>query len=272
MVTRSLWIPLLWRAVLLHGDGRSNQLSISALRCHGCVLGLCSPTYVFPFEMHLRLLKCRCLSVDLHGFIFYVPCLSDADGWWRTDDAGELLRPRDAVIIIFGDVRVIPWWCCLCVFSLSSTGVGFILVIDRRQDRWASVKGTLLRIAVSLCVCACVCVEGENKWKHAGCACAVNACGLWCMTLYYISQEHNPTLNLFLFLWIFTDSVCVFLWMCAPMFLWELELTGRCLRLQCKKNHFLGQYFCLGIEAFFKRYTVKHLAHSCIWYFYWICL
>uniref|UniRef100_A0A7N8WK99 MCF.2 cell line derived transforming sequence like n=1 Tax=Mastacembelus armatus TaxID=205130 RepID=A0A7N8WK99_9TELE len=32
---------------------------------------------------------------------------------------------------------------------LSSTGVGFILVIDRRQDRWAAVKGTLLRIAGS---------------------------------------------------------------------------------------------------------------------------
>ncbi|XP_049326130.1 guanine nucleotide exchange factor DBS isoform X2 [Astyanax mexicanus] len=33
--------------------------------------------------------------------------------------------------------------------SLSASGVGFILVIDRRQDRWASVKGTLLRIAGS---------------------------------------------------------------------------------------------------------------------------
>ncbi|KAM6985972.1 guanine nucleotide exchange factor DBS isoform 2-T2 [Aplochiton taeniatus] len=33
--------------------------------------------------------------------------------------------------------------------SLSATGVGFILVIDRRQDRWAAVKGTLLRIAGS---------------------------------------------------------------------------------------------------------------------------
>ncbi|TRY92651.1 hypothetical protein DNTS_007701 [Danionella cerebrum] len=32
--------------------------------------------------------------------------------------------------------------------SVSSTGIGFILVIDRRQDRWASVKGTLLRIAL----------------------------------------------------------------------------------------------------------------------------
>ncbi|XP_077393626.1 guanine nucleotide exchange factor DBS isoform X7 [Festucalex cinctus] len=31
--------------------------------------------------------------------------------------------------------------------SLPSTDVGFILVIDRRQDRWAAVKGTLLRIA-----------------------------------------------------------------------------------------------------------------------------
>jgi len=40
----------------------------------------------------------------------------------------------------------------LC-FSLSSTDVGFILVIDRRQDRWAAVKGTLLRIAVSLSLC-----------------------------------------------------------------------------------------------------------------------
>lgn len=37
-----------------------------------------------------------------------------------------------------------------CFSSLSSTDVGFILVIDRRQDRWAAVKGTLLRIAVSL--------------------------------------------------------------------------------------------------------------------------
>ncbi|XP_037832199.1 guanine nucleotide exchange factor DBS isoform X3 [Kryptolebias marmoratus] len=33
--------------------------------------------------------------------------------------------------------------------SLSSADVGFILVIDRRQDRWAAVKGTLLRIAGS---------------------------------------------------------------------------------------------------------------------------
>ncbi|MCJ8732249.1 hypothetical protein PDJAM_G00209090 [Pangasius djambal] len=31
--------------------------------------------------------------------------------------------------------------------SLSTAGVGFILVIDRRQDRWACVKGTLVRIS-----------------------------------------------------------------------------------------------------------------------------
>ena len=44
---------------------------------------------------------------------------------------------------------------------MSASGVGFILVIDRRQDRWAAVKGTLLRIAVShsVCVCVCVCVS-----------------------------------------------------------------------------------------------------------------
>ncbi|XP_058885884.1 guanine nucleotide exchange factor DBS-like isoform X4 [Acipenser ruthenus] len=33
--------------------------------------------------------------------------------------------------------------------SLQAAGVGFILIIDRRQDKWASVKGTLLRIAGS---------------------------------------------------------------------------------------------------------------------------
>ncbi|KAJ8410067.1 hypothetical protein AAFF_G00211080 [Aldrovandia affinis] len=33
--------------------------------------------------------------------------------------------------------------------SLAAAGVGFILVIDRRQDKWVSVKGTLLRIAGS---------------------------------------------------------------------------------------------------------------------------
>uniref|UniRef100_A0A8C1Z122 Mcf.2 cell line derived transforming sequence-like b n=1 Tax=Cyprinus carpio TaxID=7962 RepID=A0A8C1Z122_CYPCA len=34
--------------------------------------------------------------------------------------------------------------------SLSAAGVGFIVVIDRRRDRWKCLKGTLLRISVSL--------------------------------------------------------------------------------------------------------------------------
>lgn len=44
----------------------------------------------------------------------------------------------------------------LCLFLLSSSklslrdaGIGFILVIDRRQDKWTSVKASILRIAVS---------------------------------------------------------------------------------------------------------------------------
>lgn len=34
--------------------------------------------------------------------------------------------------------------------SIAASGVGFILVIDRRQDRWAAVRATLHRIAVSV--------------------------------------------------------------------------------------------------------------------------
>uniref|UniRef100_A0A3B3SLP6 MCF.2 cell line derived transforming sequence like n=1 Tax=Paramormyrops kingsleyae TaxID=1676925 RepID=A0A3B3SLP6_9TELE len=37
--------------------------------------------------------------------------------------------------------------------SLNAAGVGFVLVIDRRLDKWASVKATLLRIAVSYPPC-----------------------------------------------------------------------------------------------------------------------
>lgn len=33
--------------------------------------------------------------------------------------------------------------------SLQDAGIGFILVIDRRQDRWTSVKASVLRIAAS---------------------------------------------------------------------------------------------------------------------------
>ncbi|EPY86931.1 hypothetical protein CB1_000287033 [Camelus ferus] len=35
--------------------------------------------------------------------------------------------------------------------SLQDAGIGFILVIDRRQDKWTSVKASVLRIAVLLC-------------------------------------------------------------------------------------------------------------------------
>uniref|UniRef100_A0A452R7E9 MCF.2 cell line derived transforming sequence like n=1 Tax=Ursus americanus TaxID=9643 RepID=A0A452R7E9_URSAM len=34
-------------------------------------------------------------------------------------------------------------------FSLQDAGIGFILVIDRRQDKWTSVKASILRIAAS---------------------------------------------------------------------------------------------------------------------------
>lgn len=33
--------------------------------------------------------------------------------------------------------------------SLQDAGIGFILVIDRRRDKWTSVKASVLRIAVS---------------------------------------------------------------------------------------------------------------------------
>jgi len=33
--------------------------------------------------------------------------------------------------------------------SLQDAGIGFILVIDRRQDKWTSVKASILRIAAS---------------------------------------------------------------------------------------------------------------------------
>uniref|UniRef100_A0A3P8ZJQ0 Mcf.2 cell line derived transforming sequence-like a n=1 Tax=Esox lucius TaxID=8010 RepID=A0A3P8ZJQ0_ESOLU len=57
-------------------------------------------------------------------------------------------------VVWFSEVLLLQHPCCrgdrVCLsHSVTASGVGFILVIDRRQDRWASVKGTLLRIAGS---------------------------------------------------------------------------------------------------------------------------
>lgn len=66
---------------------------------------------------------------------------------------------------------------CMCVFlscSVEASGVGFILVIDRRLDRWAAVRATLLRIAVrtylfgylfNFCVCVSMCVRVGGRWE-----------------------------------------------------------------------------------------------------------
>lgn len=53
---------------------------------------------------------------------------------------------------------VITMCASLSLCSVAASGVGFILVIDRRLDRWAAVRATLLRIAVRPCVFVCVCV------------------------------------------------------------------------------------------------------------------
>ncbi|CAG06673.1 unnamed protein product [Tetraodon nigroviridis] len=49
--------------------------------------------------------------------------------------------PQDEIQNVLGYLTSVP--------SIAASGVGFILVIDRRQDRWAAVKATLHRIAGS---------------------------------------------------------------------------------------------------------------------------
>lgn len=66
----------------------------------------------YRLKMHFELLECRCLSKDCM-LCFSATSRNDADGWWRTDDAGELLRARNdsiSVFIIFGDTSVIQWF------------------------------------------------------------------------------------------------------------------------------------------------------------------
>uniref|UniRef100_A0A3B3SSU3 Uncharacterized protein n=1 Tax=Paramormyrops kingsleyae TaxID=1676925 RepID=A0A3B3SSU3_9TELE len=63
------------------------------------------------------------------------------------------------------------------ISSISTATLGFILVIDRRLDKWTSVRATLLRIAVRMnpecvrvcmhrCVCVCACI-GVCACVHA---------------------------------------------------------------------------------------------------------
>lgn len=61
-------------------------------------------------------------------------------------------------------------------FSLQDAGIGFILVIDRRQDRWTSVKASILRIAVSVGVVAGPATSTPSPGRGHGLSCPV---ALW---------------------------------------------------------------------------------------------
>lgn len=41
----------------------------------------------------------------------------------------------------------------LLLCSLEAASIGFIIIIDRRRDKWSAVKASLTRIAVSACLC-----------------------------------------------------------------------------------------------------------------------
>lgn len=41
------------------------------------------------------------------------------------------------------------WFNFFSVSSLDAASIGFIIIIDRRKDKWSSVKASLSRIAVS---------------------------------------------------------------------------------------------------------------------------
>lgn len=72
---------------------------------------------------------------------------------WSSDLCVEAYRDMDSHPRS-GEVGIActPLTMCVCLASCSvaASGVGFILVIDRRLDRWAAVRATLLRIAVSV--------------------------------------------------------------------------------------------------------------------------
>jgi len=49
------------------------------------------------------------------------------------------------VDVIFGESPITSEVYC---YSLHESDVGFVVIVDRRQDRWTSVKTLLLRISV----------------------------------------------------------------------------------------------------------------------------
>lgn len=44
----------------------------------------------------------------------------------------------------------------LFIFRLQEADLGFVIVIDRRNDKWSSVRCVLLRLAVSYKIFFCV--------------------------------------------------------------------------------------------------------------------
>lgn len=102
---------------------------------------------------------------------------------------------------------------CACVLiSLSAAGVGFIVVIDRRRDRWTCLKGTLLRISVSLT---------SNLTVILHCR-FFDLCTPWCFLI---------------------ENCCYFL-------LFECNLKYTCIHLYIQIQHSLGKknYFRLLYE------------------------
>lgn len=55
-----------------------------------------------------------------------------------------------------------------CLYSLDAASIGFIIVIDRRKDKWSSVKASLSRIAVSSSkTTTCKCMNATSLWHFA---------------------------------------------------------------------------------------------------------
>lgn len=46
------------------------------------------------------------------------------------------------------------YWPHFFFFSVEAASIGFIIVIDRRRDKWSSIKASLTRIAVNIYFCA----------------------------------------------------------------------------------------------------------------------